>query len=543
LTGEPNTRADVAAGLSGSPGRVDGMTGDGGTEPVLVVGAGPVGMVSALLLARAGVPSVLLEAQPERVLAGSRSICVQRDVLDILERVGLGAQVAEMGVTWTRGRTYFREHQVLEITFPEPVDSAFPPFVNTPQSIVELLLEQRIAAEPLVDLRRGQEVTAVEQDEDGVRVTTADTTVTGTHLLAADGPHSTVRTLLGLPFDGMSYPDKFLIADVRADLRFPTPERRFYFDPPWNPGRQVLLHPQPHGVWRIDWQVPEDFDLAAEQASGGLDRRIRAVVGDASYETVWLSVYRFHQRRVPHLRVGRVLLAGDAAHVMSPFGARGLNSGICDADNAVWKIVLDRDGRGGPELLDSYDLERGAAAAENLRVTAETMRFLAPTTDADRARRLDVLTRALRDESVRAEIDSGKLAEPFSYLGSPLTSADPFVRRPGNPGPGTLCPDVRLMAGMRLRELIGPRFAVLTHWCPWRPADRWERELVGQPIPLDQEEDDLLVTALRISPRSLVIVRPDGHIATILHEPAPPLAFAPLVTAALRRATGWGPPG
>ncbi|OLF12463.1 FAD-dependent monooxygenase [Actinophytocola xanthii] len=522
------------------------MTDGGGTEPVLVVGAGPVGMVSALLLARYGVPSVVLEAQPERVLAGSRSICVQRDVLDILERVGLGARVAEAGVTWTRGRTYFREHQVLEITFPEPVDSAFPPFVNTPQSILELLLEDRIAGEPLVDLRRGQEVVGLEQDGDGVAVTTSEGTVTGSHLIAADGPRSAVRELLGLPFDGTSYPDKFLIADIRADLPFATPERRFYFDPPWNPGRQVLLHPQPHGVWRVDWQVPEDFDLATEQANGGLDRRIRAVVGDVPYDIVWVSVYRFHQRRVPRLRVGRVLLAGDAAHVMSPFGARGLNSGICDADNAVWKIALDREGRAGPALLDSYDLERGAAADENLRVTAETMRFLVPATEADRARRLDVLTRSLRDETARVEIDSGKLAEPFSYLGSPLTSpaspASPY-RPPEAAGPGTLCPDARLMAGMRLRELVGPRFVVLTHWCPWRPVDRWEHELVGQPIPLEQEDDDeLLVTALGIPPRSLVVVRPDGHIAAVLREPRPPETFTPLVTAALRRATGWLPP-
>jgi 3-(3-hydroxy-phenyl)propionate hydroxylase len=530
-----------------------------GQEPVLVVGAGPVGMVSALLLARHGVPSLVLEAEPRRTAVGSRSICVQRDVLDILERVGLGAAVADVGVTWTRGRTYFRDRQVLEITFPDVGDSAFPPFVNTPQSVVELLLEQRVEQEPLIEVWRGQEVTGVRQDDDSVAVSTVDGDVRGTHLIGADGQRSAVRTALGLPFDGVSFRDKFLIADIRVDLGFSVPERRFYFDPPWNPGRQVLLHPQPQGVYRIDWQVPDDFDLDAEQRGGGLDRRIRAIVGDAEYETVWLSVYRFHQRRVPHMRVGRVLLAGDAAHVMSPFGARGLNSGICDADNAAWKIALDRAGRSGPVLLESYDHERGAAAEENLRVTGDTMRFLVPQTDADRERRVDVLTRAVDDPDARVEIDSGRLAEPFWYLDSPITTpresgaAPPnapglfyldnpgFPREPGvarPPVPGVLCPDGRLTWGMRLRELVGPRFVVLSYWCPWQPADQWERDLVGQPVQLVEKEDDQLITDLRVRPRSLMIVRPDGYIAAIIQEP-PGQPIAPLVTAALRRATGW----
>lgn len=476
-------------------------------------------MTAALLLARHGVPTTVLEAAPTREMVGSRSICVQGDVLDILARAGVGAQVAEVGVTWTHGRTYYRSHLVGEITFPDFGDAAFPPFVNTPQTVVELLLEQRVAEEPLVDLRYGQRVVGLTQDETGVTVSTSDGEVTGTHCVAADGVHSTVRGLLGLPFHGMSFDDRFLIADIRADLGF-TAERRFYFDPPWNPGRQVLVHPQPGGVWRIDWQVPADFDVDSEN----LDGRIREIVGDADYEVMWLSVYRFQQRRVPNMRVGRVLLAGDSAHVMSPFGARGLNSGISDADNLAWKIALDRLDLAGPGLLASYDLERGAAAEENLRVTGNTMRFLVPRTSEERDHRLDVLTRAITDPSARAEIDAGKLATPFAYVDSPLTTSG-----------GGLCPDAQLMWGGRLREL--GTFTVLTNWCDWHPTDPWERSVVGEVIPLDEEDDTVLADALGLNPRQVVLVRPDGHIAAVLTEPRGGIDAA--VTAALRKVTGW----
>lgn len=375
--------------------------------PAIVVGAGPVGMTAALLLARSGVRTLLLEAETHRSAAGSRSICVQRDVLNVLERVGLGKAVVAAGVTWYRGRTYHRDDEVLTIDLPRE-EGAFPPFVNTPQSVVERLLEERVRAEPLIELRFGQRVCELDQTDDRVRLSTEDGSVhVGAHCVAADGARSAVRRLLGVSFDGYSFDDRFVIADVRVDLDFPEPERRFYFDPPCSPGRQVLLHPQPGGVYRIDWQVPEGFELT--------DAHLRAVVGDRPYEVRWQSTYRFHQRRASSLRVGRVLLAGDAAHVMSPFGARGLNSGICDADNAAWKVAFDLAGKAGPGLLPSYDLERGAAADENLRVTGQTMRFLVPRTEEERERRRT----ALRD---REGIDSGKLFEPFAYTDSPLTA-------------------------------------------------------------------------------------------------------------------------
>jgi 2-polyprenyl-6-methoxyphenol hydroxylase-like FAD-dependent oxidoreductase len=497
------------------------------SEPVVVVGAGPVGLAGALLLARHGVPSVVLEALPARQAIGSRSICVQRDVLDILERVGLGRTIVDAGVTWYTGRIYYQQHEVFTITFPETGAGDFPPFVNISQTDVELLLERQVLASPLIDLRYSQRVVDVVSDKHGVtvRVSTGDT-FRGTHCLAADGGRSAVRELLGLSFTGQSFPDQFLITDIRTKLDFPVPERRFYFDPPANPGRQVLLHPQPDSVWRIDWQVPDGFDLAAED----VDRRVRTVVGDADYEPVWMSVYRSHQRIAPTMRVGRVLLAGDAAHVMTPFGARGMNSGISDAENAAWKIALDRLGEAGPALLASYDIERGAAAEENLRVTGNTMRFLVPRTPEERAHRLDVLQRSVHDPAARKEIDSGKLAEPFWYLESPLTTpGDPasLAGFPTAPGvvrpvvPGVLCPDVVLPGGQRLRASLGPGFTVLAG-----SAASVAGALV---VP------DRVAELLRFGRAGAALVRPDGYLAAVF--PGGDLDSA--LAAARRRACGW----
>jgi len=519
-------------------------------DPVLIAGAGPVGLVTALLLARWDVPSVVLEAAQRPSHGGSRAICFQRDVLDILDRAGCADELLAEGVTWTTGRTFYRSSELFTVSFPDPGASTLPPWINISQASVERHLLARVRSEPLIELRFGAPVTGISAGPDGVRVAAGGRTAgtaRGSHLVGADGSRSAVRRLLRIGFPGRSFADQFLICDIRADLPFPS-ERRFYFDPDWNPGRQVLVHQCPDGVWRIDWQVPAGFDLAAERAGGGLDARVRQITGGRPYEIVWATAYRFHERVAETFAAGPAYLAGDAAHLYAPFGARGLNSGIGDAENLAWKLAFVRHGWAPPRLLDSYHAERAAAAAENLRVTSATMEFLVPQTAELRKHRDELLERALTDPRARSAINSGKLAEPYWYTASPLTTPGPplagFPTEPGAvrpPVPGVLCPDgpcLRRGTVTRLRRLLGQSLVILTASQPTAALARQTgAAAIAAPVAtygLDLiDHEGSLRAALAATDHSVHVIRPDGHLAAVLprYDPA-------TLAAALRRAVG-----
>ena len=506
-------------------------------QPVAIIGAGPVGQSTALLLARWGIPSVLLDQRAARDRVGSKSICQQREVLDIWAAVGAGQQIATEGVTWHTARTYYRDRELFSLTLADPGRSPFPPFVNISQSRTEEILDTRIAAEPLVVPRWSHRVVGIVPDADQVTLRCAtpagQVAIRAPYAVACAGAHGDlVRSELGVDFAGDSFADRFLICDIAAELPGWERERRFYFDPAWNPGRQVLIHPCPDGTYRIDWQVPPDFDLGAEERSGGLDRRIRAILGDAEYRMLWRTDYRFHARCVDRMQVGRVLLAGDCAHLMAPFGARGLNSGVQDAENAAWKLGFVLRGWAPPRLLDSYHAERHAAAMENLDVTSTTMRFLVPPTETDRAHRVDVLDRALADPAATREVDSGRLAEPFWYPDSPLTTPDPSRPVPARPprgatpsvAPGVLVPDLPLRPGqpaaVRLRELVRDGLLVLTATGAPDPdlIAGWAAAVTVAPVrayrmsALSGELEPLLGAR----PGEAWLIRPDGYVAAVV---------------------------
>ncbi|HZO66761.1 MAG TPA: FAD-dependent monooxygenase [Kribbellaceae bacterium] len=515
--------------------------------PVAIVGAGPVGLTAALLLARHGVPSVLFDARAHREPIGSRSICQQREALDVWSSVGVGDRIAAEGVTWSRARTFHGDRELFCLDLGGAGWSPYPPFVNISQSRTEQILDEAVAAEPMVELRLGRPVTAITQYGDDVRLRTADGDQHASYaVLAAGGRADVLRDQLGVTFEGDSFDDRFLICDIRTDLGDWAEERRFYFDPVWNPGRQVLIHPCPDSTYRIDWQVPAGFDLDAEHASGALEQRIRAIIGDRPYDVVWQSVYRFSSRVASRMRAGRVLLAGDSAHVYSPFGARGLNSGVADADNLAWKLAYVLRGWAPDALLDSYHDERHTAALENLDVTAATMRFLIPPDGRAARYRRDVLERAGADPSARARVDSGRLSEAFWYDASPLTTpspAHPCGGRPPrgqvpSPAPGVLVPDQPLPGGTRLRALARDGFLAIAPPDQVAVTAEGLRELTDAPsraIPFD----GALTEALGARPGETWLIRPDAYVAAVTSLQSGRLADP--LAGAVRRALGLRP--
>jgi 3-(3-hydroxy-phenyl)propionate hydroxylase len=386
----------------------------------LIVGAGPVGMTLALELARYEVPSVLLDSKPHLEPEGSRSIVIAKHTIETFLRLGCGDRVLAQGVALARARTYFRTIELFCVEFPESRGDELPSFLNLQQTHTERFLYQLVEASPLIDVRWRTTVHTVRQTDKKVILTIrglrGKEKLLGSYAVGCDGARSTVRQVLGIEFRGRSFEDRFLIADIKAELPFPN-ERRFFFDPPSNPGRQMLIHPQPDNEWRIDWQVPSETDAEAERKSSRLEARIRAIIGEAPYELVWLTAYRFHERVARSFRVGRVFLAGDAAHLFAPFGARGMNSGIEDARNLGWKLALVLNGEVPDDLLDTYESERRHAALENLRVTGATMRFMAPPTWLHRLLRNAILRWSLESSRARRLVNSGKLAEPAVYEG------------------------------------------------------------------------------------------------------------------------------
>jgi 2-polyprenyl-6-methoxyphenol hydroxylase-like FAD-dependent oxidoreductase len=391
-------------------------------ERVAVVGAGPVGLTAALELARFEIPTIVLEAKPALEPIGSRAIVLARHALATFLRLGC-EEIPRKGVVLSRARTYLGETELFTVEFPPARDDELPAFVNLQQTHTEQALLRQAKKTRLIEIRWDSAVRSVRQTDRevilGVRGRRGNEKLPASFAIAADGAHSAVRKLIGVDFPGKSFRDRFLIADVRAELPgFPRDERRFFFDPPSNPGRQVLVHPQPDGEWRIDWQVSPETDVDAERESGALDGRIRALTGDAPYEVVWLTAYRFHQRLASRFRVGRVFLAGDAAHLMAPFGARGLNSGVEDASKLASTLAAVLTGAAPDSLLDSYESERRAAARENLRVTGATMRFMAPPSAAHRVWRNLVLHGSLRVPRLRRFVNSGKLAPDGVTIGS-----------------------------------------------------------------------------------------------------------------------------
>jgi len=422
----------------------------GARHPVIVVGAGMVGLTVALDLARRGHQVVVLD-DDDTVSVGSRAICFAKRTLEIYGRLGLGGKALAKGVTWNVGRVFFQERNVYEFDLlPEP-GHEYPAFVNLQQYYVEQWLVEACEATGLVDLRWRNRVVGVVNHADGatILVETPDGrhTLRADWLLACDGARSVVRESLGLAFVGRVFRDRFL---MKAD--FPA-ERWFWFDPPFHRGGSVLLHRQADDVYRIDFQLGADADPEAEKDPARVTARVREMLGpDRPFELEWVSVYSFRCRRIERFRHGRTFFLGDSAHQVSPFGARGGNGGAQDADNLAWKLAEVLDNTAPESLLDSYDAERIPAADENILNSTRSTDFITPKNDAARAYRDAVLELAEHHAFARPLVNSGRLSRPAILRDSPLNTPDAEPWEGGVP-PGAPAVDAPLAGGWLLPEL------------------------------------------------------------------------------------------
>ena len=507
---------------------------------VVIVGAGPIGLAAAIDLAQQGIEAIVLDDN-DKVSFGSRAICFAKRPLEILDRLGAGKPMVEKGVEWDVGKVFFDDRQVYEFNLLPEDGHEFPAFINLQQYYFEEYLVRRVRelqdqGAP-IEIRGRNKVLKVEDkgDHTVLHIDTPDGPydLEADWLIACDGAGSPIRAMLGLDFVGRVFEDNFLIADVIMEADFPT-ERWFWFDPPFNRGQSALLHKQPDGVWRIDLQLGWDIDKEEEKKPENVIPRLKAMLGeDVQFDLEWVSIYTFQCRRMEKFRQGRVIFAGDAAHQVSPFGARGANSGLQDTDNLIWKLKLVMEGKAPESLLDTYDIERIHGADENILNSSRSTDFITPKSEMSRVLRDAVLDLSEHYDFARPLVNSGRLSVPCTYDGSPLNSAD-ALDGPERTRPGSPCPDVPLKDGYLLPKL----------------ADRFTLLTIDADAPEEIEEDGITVTRLALSVHDdptlflkerylgnatsgVYLIRPDQHVAA-----RRPSFDENLFRAAIRRATG-----
>ncbi|GGV15242.1 monooxygenase [Streptomyces filipinensis] len=512
-------------------------------DPVIIVGAGPVGLTLALALARQEVPSVVLDEGPGKdEPRPARTVVLREDTAALLERLTEVA-LGEHGVRWAGWRSLRRKQVMNEVVFGEG-DVAAP--LHIAQHVVTSALRAAVADEPLVKVAVDSRLDSIEQERSGVTAHTRGPKGVwwrGSYLVGCDGPRSTVRKLQDIRFPGRTAVERHAVAALRVELPW---EGRTLLHrmPPWRQSGpsavEVTARPLPDGVWRLDWLLPPGKELVTPET---LVARIRETLAGwtngstPAYELLDTGVHMVHHRLARRWRVGRVLLAGDAAHLLGALGTQGLDEGLRDADNLAWKLAVVWHRGPHEALLDSYQAERRALITARLRAAdlalpvlrgAGGLRQMVPGT----ARGHDVL---LTD----GHLGRGPLGAPGAYADSPLAPRHLQGEIPVDTPPGAQVTDVRVTAedgsfvqlrdrlgrGALLVVLIAPGTGVWArkHWVSAGVMPRLAAAVTALPHPAEL----LVAEEYPGAPaHSVLLVRPDGHLVTALSGVRPADLYA-----------------
>ena len=492
-------------------------------HPVVVMGGGPVGIAAALDLGRQGIPVLVLDDH-EGVGMGSRAICFSKRCLEIVDRYGCGEPMLDKGVVWNVGKVFHRDDKVFEFNLLPEEGHKFPAFINLQQPYfeqfqIERLRELQAQGAP-IEIRGKNRIDGVDVKGDHVvlDVMTPDGPykVEADWLIGCDGASSPLREMMGLDFTGKVFQDSFLIADIKmkGEIEFPT-ERWFWFEPTHGSGASTLLHKQPDDVWRVDFQIGWDVDRKEEMKEENIRRRLDAFLGnDVEYDMVWSSIYTFQCKRMEHFRHGPVLFAGDAAHQVSPFGARGANSGLQDIDNLGWKLGMVINKTAPDNLLDTYDDERVYGADENILNSTRSTDFITPKSKVSKGFRDAVLKLAENNEFARPLVNSGRLSVPCTYDGSSLNGTDAIANGPNKSRVGSPCPDAPIGDDYLLSQL-GNEFVLLAI----NTDVPKQTDIGGIPVravSLTTSDDPTGALAERYlgsDAQAVYLIRPDQHVA------------------------------
>jgi 3-(3-hydroxy-phenyl)propionate hydroxylase len=485
---------------------------------VVIVGTGPVGLALALDLGQKGHPVVVL-GRFDFVPAGSKAICFAKRSLDILDQLGIGEKAVRKGVVWNTGKVFWKDQSdpIYQFDMQLVKDQKMPGFINIQQYYMEQLLLEKIAEFPNIEVRWGHDVVDIDQGNNGaalqISVEGGEYALDADWVVACDGSKSSIRTMLGLDFEGRIFEDNFLIADIKLKGERPA-ERWFWFDPPFNPGQSVLLHRQPDDVLRLDFQLGWNIDREACVKPENVDPLIRAMLGsDVEYSPEWYSVYTFQCRRMARFVHDSVIFAGDSAHLVSPFGARGCNGGLADAYNLGWKLDLVLKGEVDATLLESYNDEAIVIADENILNSSRSTDFLTPKSKISEIFRDAVLELSTKYPFARPFVNSGRLSTAISFPVSSLNTADKHHWSGGVP-PGSPAVDAPLADDWLLEKLNGA-FHLLCNGLNVKPPENCNVIDVA-----NSENVELLIERYDLLPGRAYLIRPDQYVAARFVDPS-----------------------